>query len=250
MEGAEHGALGGERLALFPERGGLGDAEVEDLGMVVRGDHHVLGLEIAMDEPGRVGRREPLGHLARQPHGEGGRGEPSLQQLAECPSLDVLEDEDVARGVLHHIVDPHHGGVAQPRRRRGLAAEPLAFFGGRLLAPDALEGHPPAQALIPGEEHLPHAALTDPARQAVGPDAGRLRRRVRRASGLRHRDSRSGSLYPGPESFHGRGSTTLGALAAEPEASDWPTVFLGGSGGGKRCGPAKGEYSPLPILRI
>ena len=66
-----------------PESDGLGDAEVEDLGVAVRGDHHVLGLEIAMDEPGGMGRGEPLGDLARQPHGARRGGQPRRQQLAQ-----------------------------------------------------------------------------------------------------------------------------------------------------------------------
>jgi len=38
--------------------------------------------------------------------------------------------------------------------------------------------------------------------------------------------------------------------AAELVASDWPDCLLGGSGSEKRCGPAKGECSLLPIFRI
>ena len=41
----------------------LGEAEVEDLHEAVARDHHVLGLQVAMDDPGFVGLGQPLGQL-------------------------------------------------------------------------------------------------------------------------------------------------------------------------------------------
>src|SRR5262249_57271586 len=68
--------------------------------------------------------------------------------------------------------------------RPRLAAEPLALVGRlrRSLA-DALDGHPPLQQLVPGEEDLSHAAVPQGTFQAVGSDL--LRRFPGRAERLR-----------------------------------------------------------------
>ena len=75
------------------------DAEVGDLGPPVGVDQHVLGLDVAVHEPPRVGRAEPSADLDRV----GGRlverqpaavaVDPRLQRLA----VDVLEDDVRAR---------------------------------------------------------------------------------------------------------------------------------------------------------
>ena len=41
-----------------------GQAEVEDLHQPFVADHHVLGLEVAVHDPGVVGGRHPRGDLA------------------------------------------------------------------------------------------------------------------------------------------------------------------------------------------
>ena len=75
-------------------------------------------------------------------------------------------------GVLgHEVVDLHDGGVAEAGGQPGLAAEALPLLGGEPgVLPDALDGDPALQAVVPGEEHLSHAATPDRAFHPVDAD--------------------------------------------------------------------------------
>ena len=168
MGGPHHHSLGREGVGLRY----LGDAEIEDLGVPLPRDHHVLGLEVAVNEAGGVGRREPFGDLPGQAQGEAGRRHAVRQQGAQRAPLHVLQDDGVPVGVLDEVVDLDHGRVAQQRRRPCLAAEPLAVPGRGSAAQDAFDRDTPAQALVPGEEDLAHAALAEPPSQPVRADHG------------------------------------------------------------------------------
>ena len=81
----------------------LGDAQVHDPDALVLGDEDVLGLQVAVDDAGRVDRRQPRGrlgrHLAEHPLRKG----PEVrQQLPEGDALHVLHDEE-AEGL---VLDP------------------------------------------------------------------------------------------------------------------------------------------------
>ena len=61
------GALVGEGFVVVGMRrlGQLRQAEVENLDLVFRGDHDVLGLQVAVDDAAPVGPRQSVGDLNR-----------------------------------------------------------------------------------------------------------------------------------------------------------------------------------------
>ena len=77
----------------------LGEAEVEqldrDLGALL--DEHVRRLHVAMDDPARVGVREPVQHLRGRLDGVAVVDGSVAERVPECPAGDVLVgDVDVA----------------------------------------------------------------------------------------------------------------------------------------------------------
>ena len=65
--------------------------------------------------------------------------------------------------MLAHLVDRHDMGMVEPGDRLGLDAEPLdrVGTGPECRRPDRLEGHDPAEALLPGFENDAHPADGD-----------------------------------------------------------------------------------------
>ena len=99
------------------------EAEVHDAHRAVAADQHVLGLEVAVDEPGGVRGREPRagGDEDVEDLAQGAR--PLGQPLGERPALDELHrDEDLAaeRADVVHDDDVR---VREPRHRLRLAQQ-------------------------------------------------------------------------------------------------------------------------------
>ena len=160
--GAEDGVAAGQRLVGGGEEL-LGDPEVGDLRPSARGDQHVLGLEVAVDDPLPVRLVEPAGQVARERQGLRDRQAPAFGQLAQVGPLDVLHDDvvEVLRG--EDVVDLDDRRVVEPRRHPCLAAEALAPpRADPGVGADALHRHPAVEAVVVGEEHLPHAAGAEP----------------------------------------------------------------------------------------
>ena len=173
VEGAEQGTVLRDHGIVGRPDTHLGEAEVEDLGASPGGDHHVLGLEGAVDEPRGMGGGEPLGDLARQPHRGLRFQAPGLGQGGgQRPALDVLQDDAVARGVLKQVVDLHDGRMAEAGDGPGLAQQPLAHGGIEpVVVADPLDRHPPPQPGVPGQEDLPHPPAAEEALDLIGADS-------------------------------------------------------------------------------
>ena len=153
------------------------DAEVEDLGVTRRGDHHVGRLEIAMQDALRMGGGEPAGDLAPPLYGASYGEKTFGEELAKRLAYHQLHDEPVAFRRFHQVVDLDHGRMGEPGPGLGLAAEALARP--RLIQnvrQDMFDRHRPLQPPIPGAPDLSHAAGREPLDEAVGPD--RFRRRL------------------------------------------------------------------------
>ena len=141
------------------ERRAPGDAEVEYLDAVVRRDHDVSRLEIAVDDalrvrggdggsdPGGVGK----GAIEREP----GRGNGAIERHAG----DVLHDEEVDAAVLLDGVDRDAVRVIERRRGARFAEQAAGRFRiGRRR--QHLDRDRPIQHRIAGAIDRPHPAFT------------------------------------------------------------------------------------------
>jgi hypothetical protein len=183
--GAEHGPLGGVAGVSVDQ---LGDAEVEQLDprpawdLVVRDDHDVVGLEIAMDDPGLVDGGDRRGQSTHGPHRErlrqrspGGAVEVRAQRLTR----DQLHREPRAVGRrLTAIEDVDQPGMIEAAQDVDLGQEPADGGGadrGAAVRRQELERSALADADVTGLDHDPHAAAAERADHAVRPDlhAGR-----------------------------------------------------------------------------
>ena len=146
-------------------RGGLeqlGEAEIEDLGVAVGGDHDVLGLDVAVDDARLVGLLQPApdlgGDLERAEEVELAALDEGLHRLAR----DELHRDVEALGPLAHVVHLGDRRVVHRRRRVRLLQEPpLALLVARELGGQDLEGHQAAQVRVAGLVDDAHAALPE-----------------------------------------------------------------------------------------
>lgn len=186
---AAHGLLGGhvgrgaDGRAGVREAGGVGvedggDAEVEDEHGAVRTDHHVTGLEVAVDDRHGVHGAEDGAQLRGHRDGPG----PGVrvvfgEVVAEVGALHVLHDEEqvvaVAAGVVHgdqarvvHLCgDPALADEAAAQLVGGRAAD----GSGDPVGAQQLDRDPAVEALVVGRPDLAHAALAEDRRQLVPP---------------------------------------------------------------------------------
>ena len=167
-----------EALLQLPGDLELGDAEVEQLeqrrALGPGGDHHVVGLEIAVHDRGFVRGLDALDHLHRVL--ERVRVREALPGLVEIfverlqrPPLEVLEhDEGQAVRRLIHVHDADHVRALDLGGDLGLLEEALDEAGAaRELGVEELERHERAQHLVAGLVDRAHAAVADQAIQAV-----------------------------------------------------------------------------------
>ncbi len=182
--GGRGGAAGGGPGAGGRERGG--EAEAEAAAAPAGVDEHVLGLEVAVQHAGAVGRRQRATGLKE--YGEdvlpaAGAGRQAMQPRAEVDAVDQLHgDEDllVAVAVDANVVDQRDVLVAQAGHGLGLAQQPGApgrVAGERRvqqldrdLAPQALVDRRVDDAHGPLPPPLEHAVAADPDRRARTPE--------------------------------------------------------------------------------
>ena len=166
------GQLGlGHRVAFGFEQ--LGDAEVEQAHLALRGDQDVGGFEIAVDHQVGMCMLHRQQHLAKQrdalAHTQALRVAPARQGLA----IDVFERQPGLPVARHTgVVEAGDVGVAQRREDVALAVE--ADREGLAPGPRVrqLDGDPALQRTVValGQPDFGHAALAQRTHQAVGPD--------------------------------------------------------------------------------
>ncbi len=94
---------------------GPGEAEVADLDPAVVGEQYVLGLQVAVDDAGLVGRDQTGEHRLHDVDRLLGSEAPVLaQQVAKGDALQVLHDEVGEARVLSLVEDVDHVGVREP----------------------------------------------------------------------------------------------------------------------------------------
>ena len=172
----------------------LGETEVEQLCAGLR-DHHVAGLEIAMDQPVAVGRGQGVGDLDRQSERLIERQRSAAQARGQRLAVHVFEDQEVERLVgdcpggltltdafAADVVQRADVRMAERRHGLGLALEALAKPGlaGVGVRQD-LDGDGSIEARVGRAIHLAHAADAKHTLDAIRAQASR------RASGLARR---------------------------------------------------------------
>ena len=100
------------------------DAEVEDLHHAVLADHHVLGLDVAMDEPALVRRLERARDVDEPAQRRGERQLGAADELAERRPDHVFHREVEAAGGLADVEDRDDVRVAERGDGARLAKEP------------------------------------------------------------------------------------------------------------------------------
>ena len=158
----------GESLGARSARG-VGEAEVGD-ARLGRGriDEHVLRLEVAMNQPCAMRRREPAaGRHEHRDHGLLTARRPATPRAQRAP-LDVLHRQEDAARVLAEVVDGDDVGMADARHRLRLAHQADA---GRLAAHgEELERHGAVQQRIVRGNDVGHPAAPDGRKDHVAPD--------------------------------------------------------------------------------
>ena len=146
---------------------GAGDAEVHDLHLAGVGQHNVGRLDIAVDDPGLVGRLQGIRHRLEHARGFFDRhGAILTDDVAQGAALHVLHDD-----IGHHqavdvlftrVEDGNDVRVVELAGILGLAAESLAEVDvARHVGAQHLDGDGAPQNGVLGFVHLGHAAGAD-----------------------------------------------------------------------------------------
>ncbi len=158
---AERDAGGGELLAAGGLAHRLGHAEVGHQ-RVPAGNHHVVGLDVAVDHFLAVGVGQRVHHFDEDLHGVMHRqltdaGQPVAERLA----VDVRHDEVEEAAGFTGIVERENVRVLQAGGDLDLAEEALAAERGGQFGPQHLERHLAAVPDVLGQVHRGHAAGAD-----------------------------------------------------------------------------------------
>ena len=209
-DGAEQATgLRGERRFHARMAGGLGEgsarcvfgeAEVEDLDQTLGGDHHVVRLEIAVDDPFLVRRGEAMGDLRRDRNQPAQRGKSLFDPRREAPAEDELHRDVGEALVLADLVNGDDVRMVQGRGGARLLSEAqivlrtlVEALGEQLDRDDAPEGRV-ARAVEPAHAAGAELAQDLEAADVRADDHGRATAPRRRNAGppARNRGSTRG----------------------------------------------------------
>ena len=142
---------------------GARHAEVHDDHATGTRDHHVLGLEVPVHEPGRVDRLEPgeelRGDVARLGERQGAA---RLQGFAERRAVDVLHRQQLLSALVYQIEDAAHVRREHLSGGTDLASQQVAgALVPRVAGTHRLQRHVHPQLQIEGAVHLAHAAAAE-----------------------------------------------------------------------------------------
>ena len=168
--GGQHGRrLGRAAVATNHLLGELGETEVEDLGVPVRRDEDVLGLQVAMGNARAVRGRDGLGDLDGEVEAGPQLRLARLETVAKALPLQVLLHDEMDAVLMPDIEHRGDMRMTERRRRARLALEPTEAVRivSELLGQD-LDRDLPAQACVGSEIDGTHAALAELVTDFVG----------------------------------------------------------------------------------
>ena len=153
--------------------GDASNSEVEDFQPPLLIHHEVRRLDIAVDDAGLVGLRQPgaqLGHeLELLRHRQGGL---PLDHLGKRLAADVLHHDERRILELAGVVDVDDVGVVQGGQGTRLAGEPLAKLVGVERRVQQFERDETIGVGVEGEVEIAHPASPDEALDFVAADVG------------------------------------------------------------------------------
>ncbi len=144
-----------------------GQPEVCDLHHAVVGEQDVLGLDVAVHQPGAVRCGQGAEHRLHDRDGRG-RAEPAAlaEQVAQRAALDELHDEEhvmtVGADLVTLVIDRDGVQMGESGRGPGLAGEPVAEVRiGRQRRRHHLDGNEPVEPFVDSRVDRGHTAAGD-----------------------------------------------------------------------------------------
>ncbi len=125
-----------------------GQPEVEDLDESLLGDHHVLGLEVAVDDASGVGGGHPRGGLEGDREDRLDRRPVLARELAERSPRDIFHRDDWHARRVVHGVDRAQVGMVQRGGRAGLGQGGARRH--RAVGLEDFQGDGPVELEVPG----------------------------------------------------------------------------------------------------
>ena len=142
-----------------------GDAEVEHLHHPVLANHHVLRLDVAVNEPAFVRHSQRPGDVGKLRDARRCGDGSISDRAAQRPTRDELHDDERRPLVLANVEDGDGVGVVERRRSAGLAEEASVGIGVgapvALAVGDDLESHAPPQPGVMGAVDAAHPSLPE-----------------------------------------------------------------------------------------
>ena len=162
-----------------PSSAPRGQAEVEDLDPPALGllDPQVGRLDVPVDQPLVLGRRQPAEHVPRDLEDGRGRDRPlaALEPVVKGPAVEEFHGQEGDAVVLADLIDGHDVVGLDGRGGAGFAEE----AGGRVLdgghlGPHDLEGDGPLESVVLGAEDVAHAPLAEQFGDAVAAESAEV----------------------------------------------------------------------------
>ena len=138
------------------------DAEVHDQRASSRAlDHHVVRLDVAVDDAASVRVRERVAHVLEQSHRVANRQRTrALHPFAEALAFDIAHDVREEVGRFLHGIHGHDVRMGEARRHARFAKEAFAErWKHGVLRRKHLEGDEPVEAKVAREIHGAHSAV-------------------------------------------------------------------------------------------
>jgi hypothetical protein len=149
----------------------LCQSEVEDLCLIAIGDKDVRGLDVAVDDPRRMGRLQGVGNLYRETEQTVERNGTAPDRVFECPALQQLQHQEALVAVTGPVADIMYGADVGMVQGRGRSRFTLEALDGGLIVPEVrrkeLESDEPSEPKIFGLVHHTHPAAAELFEQTV-----------------------------------------------------------------------------------